>query len=96
MAEVKLVLPLGVDDHVRPPDRRVNRFVPPLTQVALWLFNDGRVEAVVVRDRLPDETDVDVPDDVAGGGHDWYGDESSWQVALLTEAGYNFETVPGA
>lgn len=90
MAEVRLVLPEGLDDHPRPKDRRVNRFVPPLTQVALWLWVDGRVER---KDRWPDESDTDVPDDVAGGGHDWRGDESSWQVGVLVAAGYDFEPV---
>ncbi len=84
---VKLILDKGIDDHPRPRDRRVRSFIPPLSQVALWLWQDGTVQ---MKDRLPEEWE-DQPDDVAGGGRDWYGDDSSWQVSVLTQAGYAFE-----
>lgn len=93
MARVRLVLPEGIDDHQRPRDRRVNRFVPPLTQLALWLWQDGTVTRM---DRLPDPDVDDMPDDVAGGGRDWRGEDTAWQVSVLTAAGYDFvPDVPG-
>lgn len=86
---VKLILEDGIDDHDRGKDRRTNWIIPPLSQVALWLWEDG---TVLMRDRLPEEWE-DQPDDVAGAGRDWYGDDASWQVTVLTAAGYDFEPV---
>lgn len=89
MADVKLILEAGIDDHPRSRDPRIRPFIPPLTQVALWLYQDG---TVLVKDRLPDEWE-DQPDDVVGGGHDWRGDEASWQAQVLSDAGYTLEPI---
>lgn len=89
MALVRVVLPEGLDDHGRPKVRPFRRVVPPLTQIALWLYTDGTVTR---KDHLP-EVDEVAPDDVAGAGHDGVWDEAAWQVSVLTAAGYTFEPV---
>lgn len=89
MALVRVVLPEGIDDHPRPRRVRLfNRVVPPLTQVALWLWQDG---TVLRKDRLPEPDEANPPDDIAGAGHDGVWDESAWQVNVLGAAGYAFE-----
>lgn len=90
MALVRVVLPEGIDDHPRPDVRPFKRVVPPLTQLALWLYQDG---TVVRMDRVPDVDDANPPDDIAGAGHDGVWDEAAWQVTVLTDAGYDFEPV---
>lgn len=85
MARLRLVLPEGLDDHERPRDKRLRRFVPPLTQMALWLYRDG---TVIRQDHFPDPDAGEVADDVVGGGHDWHGQTGDWQVAVLEAAGY--------
>lgn len=88
MAQVRLVLEDGIDDHLRPKTPRLwLAVVPPLSQVALWLWQDG---TVLVKDRLPEEWE-DQPDDVVGAGHDWTGQDTDWQATVLTNAGYTLD-----
>jgi hypothetical protein len=84
MAEVRLVLEAGIDDHLRPRHPLWQQVIPPLSQVALWLWQDG---TVLMKDHLPEEWE-DQPDDVVGGGHDWRGQDTDWQATVLTNAGY--------
>ena len=87
--QVRLVLDDGIDDHRRPQMALWPFVMPPLSQVALWLWEDG---TVLVKDRLPEEWD-DQPDDVVGAGHDWQGDDASWQAQVLADAGYDLVPV---
>lgn len=91
MAEVRVLINAGIDDHARPDHPLWRSVVPVWSQVAIWLYEDADPQ---FKDHLPEAWE-DQPDDVAGGGSDWYGDEDSWQVQVLTELGYATEPVGG-
>ena len=76
-----------MDDHPRPQDWFWRRVRPPVTPVALLLYRDGRV--IRVTTLSPDQ--VVSADYIAGGGYDTLLEPDSWQVQVLTAAGYTLE-----
>jgi len=87
---VRLVLDLGVDDHVRPRHVFWRRYRYPITQSAVLLWRDGRT----FRTAQPDDAMYFDADWVAAGGNDSIFHEDDWQVAVLEAAGYTLEAVP--
>ncbi len=87
-----LVLNKGVDDHQRPRLPLWSRYRFQPTQLALLLYEDGRV---IETDTLYRDEYLDA-DDVAAGGHQSIYDPDDWQVGVLTAAGYTLVEVLGA
>lgn len=87
-----LVFPKGVDDHARPRLPLWHRYRYQPTQIALLLYEDGRVvetESLYVSGYL----DADA---VAAGGHQSIYDQDAWEVGVLTAAGYTLVDVVDA
>lgn len=91
MATLRLVLDKGVDDHQRPRLPLWSRYRYQPTQLALLLYEDGRV---VETDTLYVQGYLDA-DDVAAGGHISVYEDTDWQVAVLTAAGYTLVPAEG-
>jgi hypothetical protein len=87
-----LVFPKGVDDHSRPRLPLWHRYRYQPTQLALLLYEDGRV---IETDTLYRDEFLDA-DDVAAGGHQSIYDQDAWQVGVLTAAGYTLVDVVDA
>ena len=79
-----LLLEKGVDDHSRPRLPLWARYRYQPTQIALLLYEDGRV---IETDTLYVGAYLDA-DDVAAGGHLSIYPEDAWQVGVLEGAGY--------
>jgi hypothetical protein len=90
-ALVRLVLAVARDDHQRPPKGNAlwYDFHYPPTQLALLLYMDGTVIPTWTLHR-PEYLTCDA---VAAGGHDSIYRADSWEVAVLTDAGYVLEPV---
>ena len=87
-----LVLQKDVDDHTRPRLPLWQRYHYQPTQIALLLYEDGRV---IETDTLyvPGYLDCDA---VAAGGHLSIYTEDAWEVAVLEAAGYTLIDVYAA
>lgn len=84
-----LLLQKDVDDHTRPRLPLWSRYHYQPTQIALLLYEDGRV---VETDTLYMQAYLDA-DDVAAGGHLSIYEQDDWQVAVLEAAGYTLVDV---
>ena len=91
IARLRLVLDKGVDDHSRPRLPLWQRYRYQPTQLALLLYEDGRV---IETDTLFRQEYLDC-DDVAAGGHISVYDPDDWQVGVLTAAGYTLVPAEG-
>lgn len=87
MAQVRLVLDKAVDDHPRGKHPLARRLLFPTTQIALLLYVDG---TVIETDQVL-ELPTPRPDAVVGGGHEWVGEDDSWEATVLDAAGYTLE-----
>lgn len=59
----------------------------PQTERGICLWQDGAVMLVESWEDAPEA------DDYIAGGHEWRGDDSSWQAQVLTAAGFTLEEV---
>jgi hypothetical protein len=85
---LRLVLDRGRDEGGLPPDLWYH-FSYPFTQTALLLFTDGRViPTFTLEGPLYRSADA-----VAGGGYQSIYPSDSWEVDVLTDAGYTLEPV---
>jgi hypothetical protein len=85
-----LILEKGVDDHPRPRLPLWQRYHYQPTQIALLLYEDGRV---IETETLYIQGYLDADDVVAGGRLTIYPPDA-WQVGVLTAAGYTLIDAP--